>query len=122
MTLAERFAKMNGIEWHDLTHLQGYEYTCECGVAYNVFDPRCIDLTIAQHNKNNPTFSDAKSILEVMQKRDDFGDFLIQKVGKLHLAESDKLYAYVEIYYVYNPDKLLTEAIKWCEQHQKEGV
>ena len=108
MTNAEKFAKLNGIHWHEWRIAGTYDgdifYYCKCGQQSG--------------HELEITFSDAKSILEVMQKRDDFGDFLHTKVGHITTPTRNEQYAYVEIYYVYNPDKLLDEAIKFCKENK----
>ena len=96
MTKAEEFAKLNGIE-----------------------KISCLALNSGETIYLYPSeFRDAKSILEVMEKRNDFGNFLHTKVGHITTPTRNEQYAYVEIYYVYNPDKLLDEAIKFCKENK----
>ena len=57
-----------------------------------------------------PDFEDAKSILEVMKKRIDWSNF-VKSYGSW--GEVDTF----SIYYILNPDKLLDEAIKFCEEN-----
>jgi hypothetical protein len=102
MNKSEKFARLNGIEWQE-----GYTiWPSEDKANSQGFYPRT-------HVKgNNPTFTDAKSILEVMMKREDWNKFY-----------KDKLvwsYAAIQIDYILNPDKLLEEAIKWCEEVRNE--
>jgi hypothetical protein len=79
-TNAERFAKLNGIK-----PIMG---------AY----------TAGAYQYDYPDF-DAKSILEVMLKRDDW-DYFIQVI-------SGRVTSLGWHYWVLNPDKLLDEAVKW---------
>lgn len=105
---AEQFAKLNNIHRHEFEFISdqsGYK----CGV--------CGEKT--KYAYDYPRFSDAKSILEIMQKRDDFGVFICQ-VGKIKLNGEAEVNAYLEIYYILNPDKLLDEAIEWCISHKEE--
>jgi hypothetical protein len=112
MTQREQFAKLNGIKWHRMSVTDGAR-SCSCGVSGNLE-------TIFQH-ACNPTFSDAKSILEVMKARNDYRGF-VRAVGD-DFGKSGRISEFfIEDYYILNPDKLLTEAINWCEQHQKEEV
>jgi hypothetical protein len=98
MTPAQRFAELNNIHWQK-------DYTIwpsEDKMDTRGFYPRT-------HVKgNNPTFQDAKSILEVMKLREDWNNFLINMgrwVGHIHID------------LIFNPDKLLEVCIKWCESH-----
>lgn len=86
MTNAEKFCKLNGIEWNAR---EGH---------FNDF-------------VGNPKFTDAKSILEVMMKREDWLNFA-GSIGGYNPSRSVK----IDLYYILNPDKLLDEAVKWCEK------
>jgi hypothetical protein len=80
MTKAEQFARLNGVKPQRGNYYGG-----------------------AFHDRY-PLYQDAKSVLEVMMKRDDWEDFILN-------------YDRYEIWlqFILNPDKLLDEAIKWCE-------
>lgn len=104
MTKAEQFCKLNGIEWYeDKTTKE----KCKCGEVTFLSNPA----------DRNPTFTDAKSILEVMMKmikRKDCIDFIEKRVGT-----RIGLIPYIHLHFILNPDKLLDEAIKFCEEHKK---
>lgn len=112
MTKAEQFCKLNGIHWHKWkitgTHDEGVYYYCKCGQA-SEFEPET-------------PFSDAKSILEVMMKRNDYSNFLC-KVGAIipidNGIEIIRYIEYLDIFYILNPDKLLDEAILFLEEVKK---
>lgn len=116
MTNAEKFAKLNGIEWHWWKKDENNYYYCTCSPKkrYNISDPRLGYNSNPVHN--HPTFTDAKSILEVMMKREDWRMFC-RTIGTVWHSEED----YEDdicIYYILNPDKLLKEAVKWCDEHR----
>lgn len=88
MTKAERFARLNGIEWSKL--------------QINTDGLNCHRL-----QPNNPTYADAKSILEVLMDRDDWEEF-VPSIGTFVGG-----IAHIHIYYIRHPDKLLEEAVKY---------
>jgi len=105
MTKQEKFAKLNGIEWQESYTI----WPSEDKANSQGFYPRT-------HVKgNNPSFTDAKSILEVMGRRDDWYKF----VDQLAFNSNDFLYKFIE-FYIFNPDRLLEIAIKWCEEVRNE--
>ncbi len=110
VTNAEKFAKLNGIEWHEYEwvyideSLRRGHYLCE-GCGHETMD----------FQKENPTFTDAKSIIEVMMKREDW-DLFSTRIGNAWYAGNGYTNK-IDIYYVQNADKLLDEAIKWCEEN-----
>lgn len=61
--LCREFTELTGGHWHELKHLSDYEYVCNCGAAFNVFDPRCVEMTISQHNSKNPTYTNPADVL-----------------------------------------------------------
>ena len=71
MTLAEQFAKLNKIEWHESAHSKLYPYECSCG--FSTYD----DITFCVHlNRVNPTFQHAEDILKVMMAHPDKNKFI----------------------------------------------
>lgn len=98
MTRAEQFCKLNGIE------------------------PTYKFLIGLPSEEIYSTFTDAKNILEVMMKRNDYNNFLC-KVGAIipidNGIEIIRYIEYLDIFYILNPDKLLDEAILFCEEATK---
>lgn len=125
MTKAEKFAKLNGIHWHEelpYDRDNKYRYQCSCGGGdYN------------QENFNeyyrgtNPLFLDAKSILEVMNKRKDYKKFQHNNKNEIFVLYnevwSDSCFSLISFeaaineYYIIHPEKLLDAAIKFCEEN-----
>lgn len=95
-TKAERFAKLNGIEWNEG---KTKKEKCSCGEVTFLSNP----------TDQNPTFTDAKSILEVMENR-------LEDPWKFIEWISGKVTSLGWTYWVKNPDKLLDEAVSWCER------
>ena len=93
MTKAEQFCKLNGIEF---------------SIKINSFEcPYC----------GSESFTDAKSILEAMNKREDFG-FFLPKVAIVATNNcSGVAEVFIHISYILNPEKLLDEAIKFCSEN-----
>lgn len=92
MTNAEKFCKLNGIK-----PIMG---------AY----------TAGAYQYDYPDF-DAKSILEVMDKRPDgklFYAHLMYSGDNVEAIDDD---GYIDRDYIKNPDKLLEVAVEWCEEH-----
>lgn len=58
-----------------------------------------------------PTFPDAKSILEVMMKRDDFSAFMMDKINCCWADDA------IPILWILDSDKLLQKAVEWCREH-----
>jgi len=110
MTNSEKFAKLNGIQWHE-PNKRMIDECIACGLSCKV----CRD--------QNPTFTDAKSILEIMMKRKDFYLFL-RRLSDIHFGYTNN----INIDYIINPDKLLDASIEWCEEkineiyHQNENI
>ena len=95
MTPAEEFAKLNEVHWHQGNMYLNRRFGCsECG-----------------SNEPNPTYSDAKSILEVCMKWKDYKKF-IKKVG------GSGMWSWVRTEYILNPDKLLAEAITFRKENK----
>jgi hypothetical protein len=61
-------------------------------------------------------YSDAKSILEVIDKRPDGKLFYAKLMYSGDNVEAIDDDGYIDRDYILNPDKLLDEAIKWCER------
>jgi hypothetical protein len=95
MTKAERFAKLNGIE--KLCNLE------RCPRVENKCDVCTLPVKFR--------FTDAKSILEVMMKREDWDSFLSWIDWYPQDGQDDDQWIKD---YILNPDKLLDEAIRWC--------
>lgn len=90
MTNAEKFARLNGIE------------SIKDGEVYY------------------PDFEDAKSILEVMMKREDW-IFFREKIGTWDCYGGNNVWqSRINLDYILNPDKLLDEAISWCEKNNEK--
>ena len=107
MTNAEKFAKLNGIHWHEWRIAGTYDgdifYYCKCGQQSG--------------HELEITFSDAKSILEVMKLRKDYRGF-VRVIGDDFGKQGRISEFFIEDYYILNPDKLLDEAIKFCEENK----
>lgn len=108
MIKAEQFCKLNGVCWHDYTG----EDEFECRICHE-----SLFLT-----KDNPTFTDAKSILEVMMKRDDWyvenwkePQGFLWKIGTRDIGTGPIM---IYLNYILDPDKLLDEAIRFCEKNK----
>jgi hypothetical protein len=105
--LAEKFAKQNGIEWHDWEDRPiGYKnqyYKCSCGI-------------MGCFNKN-PTFSHPEEVLAVCQKWDDYRAFIVKLVSELKDdgTLSDMVKSFIETY-ITTPNKLLEAAVEWREK------
>ena len=117
MTNAEKFAKLNGIHWHDWIQegeIDSPIFHCSCSPQkpYRVSDPRCRCIPVHGH----PTFTDAKSILEVMKLRKDYRGF-VRVIGDDFGKQGRISEFFIEDYYILNPDKLLDEAIKFCKEN-----
>jgi hypothetical protein len=120
MEQAKKFCALNGIEWHEITNLNVpiFDYLiCTCGEKLFTFEvtPHC--------NHFNPTFTDAKSIIEVMEKRDDFMDFVNSYAVGLAYCDRQGKYLGGSIYieFILNPDELLGKAIMFCQENNVEG-
>ena len=119
MTNAEKFAKLNGIHWHDWIQegeIDSPIFHCSCSPQkpYRVSDPRCRCIPVHGH----PTFTDAKSILEVMMKHKKWNMFC-RIIGTVEFEEVNNEWANeICLYYILNPDKLLDEAIKFCKENK----
>lgn len=108
--MCREFCELNGMHWHeDIQDIEngkliGYPvWVCNCGYR-STFPPP------------NHTFSDAKSILEVMDKRTDAKLFYANLIysGNVEGIDDDGL---IPREYILNPDKLLSVALDWCREH-----
>ena len=104
MTQAEKFCRLNGICTGGKINSDGICLYCgECIESHKI-----------------PCFHDAKSILEVMMKRNDFYRWVAVLNG-LSLDEDDCLINNaIAIDYILNPDSLLDEAVRWCEKGESK--
>lgn len=100
--ICKEFCELNGMHWHeDIQDIEngkliGYPvWVCNCGYR-STFPPP------------NHTFPDAKSILEVMMKREDWKLFITIIVCDL--------YTFIHKF-VLSSDKLLAAALEWCREH-----
>jgi hypothetical protein len=121
MTPAEEFARLNKIHWHERVEIPEHEkdgikytkhWTCSCRKDLLYFSNLGVHI-----EQSNPTFLDAKSILEVMMKRDDKEQFLawigMYGQGGFECPEASE---WIEEYILNQDNKLLTEAIEWCRK------
>lgn len=99
--LYREFAELNGIHLHDTYWYDGPR-------DFKEFKCRICGKTTDKYNLDDPTFPDAKSILEVMMKRDDWFVF------------ASCLCAERILLYIFRPDKLLTDALEWCREHKDD--
>jgi hypothetical protein len=112
--LCKEFCELTGGHWHELKHLSGYEYVCNCGAAFNVFDPRCVEMTISQHNSKNPTYTNPTDVLGVMMDRLDWRLFQ-PKIGVVY----DDGQFMIAFGYVMEPDALLKAAVDFLKEGKK---
>ena len=108
--MCKEFAELNGMHWHeDIQDIEngkliGYPvWVCNCGYR-STFPPP------------NHTFPDAKSILEVMDKRADAKLFYCSLIYASGYDENDDD-GYIDRDYVLDSDKLLSAALEWCREH-----
>ena len=102
--LAEKFAKQNGIEWHDWEDRPiGYKnqyYKCSCGI-------------MGCFNKN-PTFQHPEEVLAVCQKWDDYDDFIESLTDKCRFygwTPEELLARFIKLY-ITTPNKLIEAAVE----------
>lgn len=104
---AEKFHKLAGLHWHEPHMLKGEQYLyfqCACGANSLYSDAE--DFT-------NPTYSDPREVLKVMEERDDFLDFARKY---LCVDESDfGVFVPIEILTGERQDALLDAAIEFME-------
>jgi hypothetical protein len=91
--ICKEFTEFNGGHWHEIAFP-------ECGI-------------------NNPTYPDAKSILEVMDTRDDGEIFYANLIysGNIEANDDD---GYIPRFYILDSDKLLIAAWNWCRENPLE--
>lgn len=100
--LCREFCDLNGIKWHHVTVEDNKLSRCSCGLTGCIARIEC--------PKNNPDFPDAKSVLEVMMKREDWRRFQ----GSLCLFPE-----VVPVEFIMDSDKLLQKAVEWCRERER---
>jgi hypothetical protein len=124
----KRFIELNpqsGLKLHEVKNAQ--DDNCTCGEYF------AWGWQLQKHiEDSNPTFSDAKSILEVMMSREDYGDFVkligSDRVNKTVFIEREYQFLQVQIYGIFvidielvlHPDQLFDLALQWCEEHSEK--
>lgn len=72
------FAELAGIHWHEWSddggrhYSEWRSYSCDCGATTES----------PTEPKGGPDFTDAREVLKVMRKRDDYAQFLLEKIFK----------------------------------------
>jgi hypothetical protein len=121
MNLAEKFAKQNGIEWHEVK-VKGQmlyggvkrEWVCSCGAIFSYEE------TFERHLKaRNPTFSHPEEVLAVCMKWDDYRPFILSINGNIHDQDGFKIDWMIPLSYITTPGKLLEAAVEWREGREK---
>ena len=102
--------ELNGGCWHEFLSAHDMGNRCSC---------RCICGNLDEHIKaNNPSYPDAKSILEVMMKRGDcdlFIEILSDKCRFWGWVPETFLTRFISKYII-NFENLLTEAVEWSKE------
>ena len=106
MTLAERFARSNGIHWHRGSIYQAEDGSRRFGCA------ECGSVL------PNPTFSHPEEVLEVMMGRSDWFDFLPEIGSYVDDKYMGKVNQEIYVEYIIEKDKLLYVAVEWCDRHK----
>lgn len=110
MTKAEIFCMLNGIHLHENIIVPGsggsVRYACSiCG---------SLDY--------NPTFSDIRSICEVMDKRPDGKLFYAKLMYMGNNVEAIDDDGYIDRRHIHHPEELLDDAIKFCFCVDESGI
>jgi hypothetical protein len=114
--LCKEFCELTGGHWHELKHLSGYEYVCNCGAAFNVFDPRCVEMTISQHNSKNHTYFNPADVLKKIIEIGLYDEFMVQYGG---LSKFGRHLDCILVDLILEPDALLKAAVEFLKEGKK---
>jgi hypothetical protein len=113
------FAELNGIHWHKWEENKNTEFD-----LFQYYCAGCDDYTNDTEFRENPSFSHAAELLEVMQKRKDWyiSDWreakgFIFKIGEPILVDGNVKVFVVELPFVMNNKLLLDACLEWSREH-----
>lgn len=109
------FAELNNIHWHEVWSQKATTFEGEPVTLKGV---TCV---ICGKEEQNLTFSDAKSILEVMMKRKDWDTFACKYFTTIGNQSGYFLYA-ADLRYTMKPTLLIDACLEWSWEHRLEGV
>ena len=113
MTLSEKFARLVGIEWHEIKK-ENVNFACTCRIQFKTYD------MLLQHVQNlNPDFSDPREVLKVMMAREDFKLFMARlEYGDFPNVDAIDWSGHIDLDYITEPNKLLKAAVEWRKKER----
>lgn len=113
--LCKEFCELTGGQYHELKQVGVYEYACDCGASFNIFDPRCVDMVVAKHVSLNSTYENPADVLRIMEKRKDY-KYFAALIGKYSEVWGT---VYIDSNYILKPDALFQAAIDFLRTKER---
>jgi len=111
----KELVEMNGGCWHKVSWADNLGEVVECSCGYRTYACKIQNHII----ENNPSFTHAKELLEVMMKREEKHDEFFNMIGQYYNTDPPDVLIGLE--YILNPTKLLDVCLKWCRENIRRG-